>query len=162
MTEYLTLSAVIRQKLAELSQIVDRINAIRQRIETTEEDEFYLDAIALNLHGFYTCLEQIFEAIARTIGEGMPTGSHWHQALLLQMSVAVPTVRPAVISQASRQRLDTYRGFRHVVRNVYTFNLEAARVLALAMDLTLCYDQVVADLDQFCQFLDRMGQEPEE
>jgi len=160
MTEYLTLSAVIRQKLAELGQIVDRITRIRQRLDTTE-DEFYLDAIALNLHGFYAGLEQIFEAIARTIGEGMPTGSHWHQALLLQMSVAVPTVRPAVISQASRQRLDSYRGFRHVVRNVYTFNLEAARVLVLAKDLALCYEQVVADLNQFCQFLDRIGQEPE-
>ncbi|WP_448573870.1 ribonuclease toxin HepT-like protein [Trichothermofontia sp.] len=116
MTDYLTLGAVIRQKLAELGQIVDRITTIRQRIETTE-DEFYLDAIALNLHSFYTCLEQIFEAIARTIGEGMPTGTHWHQQLLLQMSVAVPTVRPAVISQASRRWLDTYRSFRHVVRN---------------------------------------------
>jgi len=50
----------------------------------------------------------------------MPAGEHWHQLLLEQMASEIGGVRPAVISDATRQALDEYRGFRHVVRNVYT------------------------------------------
>jgi hypothetical protein len=42
------------------------------------------------------------------------------------MAVEIELVRPAVISKETRNTLDEYRGFRHIVRNVYSFNLSAA------------------------------------
>jgi hypothetical protein len=39
----------------------------------------------------------------------------------MQMADEVLNVRPAVISEEVRQWLDDYRGFRHIVRNVYTY-----------------------------------------
>ena len=90
-----------------------------QRAQRAADDDC-LDSVALNLHGFYSGLERIFERIAAVVDGSKPTGENWHQALLEHMTAEVFGVRPAVISDATREQLDAYRGFRHVVRNVYT------------------------------------------
>ena len=91
-------------------------------------DDYYLDAVALNLHGFYGGLERIFERIAAVVDGARPSGEHWHRTLLRQMAEELPGVRPAVISEATHELLDPYRGFRHVARNVYTFLLDPNRL----------------------------------
>ena len=114
------LAARIRDELAEIEQVQWRIEAGWQRVQRSGDD-YYLDGVALNLHGFYSGLERIFELIATRVDDTKPTGENWHQALLVQMTTEIPGVRPAVISESSHSQLDEYRGFRHVVRNVYTF-----------------------------------------
>ena len=116
----------IRAELSELERVSQRVaegwnHALRNA------DDYYLDGVALNLHGCYGGLERIFELIAAVIDGAKPKGENWHQALLAQMTEEVPGVRPAVISQATFERLDAYRGFRHVVRNVYSYNFEPAK-----------------------------------
>ena len=51
--------------------------------------------------------------------------------------------RPAVITQDTQICLDKYRGFRHLVRNIYAFNLGPSRILELAHDLPACYKSIV-------------------
>ncbi|HIC88970.1 MAG TPA: hypothetical protein EYP04_06170, partial [Anaerolineae bacterium] len=130
MIERLILAGRIRQELGELARVIERAEASWHHFQTTGDD-LYLDGVALNLHGFYTGLERVFELIASEIDLGKPAGSSWHQELLRQMSAEVPRVRPAVISPQTRDRLDEYRGFRHVVRNVYTYNLDTERIQRL-------------------------------
>lgn len=55
----------------------------------------------------------------------------WHKTLLQQMTKEVPEIRPAVISQRTCNQLDEFRGFRHVVRNVYTFKFTAEKLETL-------------------------------
>jgi hypothetical protein len=78
----------------------------------------YLDSVALNLHGFYTGIERLFELIARHIDESVPSDKNWHRSLLKQMTENYKNYRPAVISQSIFFELDEFRRFRHVVRNV--------------------------------------------
>jgi hypothetical protein len=59
-----------------------------------------------------------------------------------------------VISPETRACLDIYRGFRHVVRNVYTFNLNPARLVELATDLLGCSQAVRNELGSFADFLE--------
>jgi len=42
----------------------------------------YLDSAALNLHGFYSGLERLFELIARHVDGAIPSGETWHRDLL--------------------------------------------------------------------------------
>ena len=72
---------------------------------------------------------------------------------VLQMAAELPAVRPAVIGITTRYCLDEYRAFRHVVRNVYTFNLNPNRIADLALNLQTCYEAVQIDLQNFKQFL---------
>ena len=143
----------IRQELVELDDVVNRLLEAWQRAKRSGDD-FYLDSVALNLHGFYSGVERIFERLAETVDGSLPKGENWHQALLVQMSQEVTGVRPAVISLQVSKRLDEYRGFRHVVRNVYTFHFDAAKLEKLVMGAKDTFDQVKAEILAFTDFLD--------
>jgi hypothetical protein len=143
----------IRQKLVELDQVVTRLSEAWQRAHRSG-DNFYLDSVALNLHGFYSGLERIFERLAETLDGSLPKGKNWHRALLVQMSNEVTGIRPAVISQQTLKRLDEYRGFRHVVRNVYTFHFDEAKLEKLVMGAGDVFAQARAEIFAFVDFLD--------
>ena len=156
MSVYVAGAARIRQALLDLERSVLRAQELLDKAVRSGDDG-YLDGVALNLHGFYAGIERIFEDIARTTGEEIPGGAEWHRSLLLQMSATIEGVRPPVISRETRYCLDDYRGFRHVVRNVYAFNLKPSRLQELTDALRPCYSAVVADLGDFVALLERLG-----
>jgi hypothetical protein len=150
------LAVSIRNELVEVQRVLGRIEEgwRRARLST---DDYYLDAVALNLHGFYGGLERIFERIAAVVDGAKPSGEHWHQALLRQMAEEMPGVRPAVISETTHQLLDPYRGFRHVARNVYTFHLNPSRLERLGARAATCFDSVRPELLAFAGLLERQA-----
>ncbi len=155
MKQYAVLIGRIRKLMEDLGQVVQRAEALAKKAQRTGDDA-YIDGVALNIHSFYTGVEHIFEDIARTVDGEVPSGGDWHRRLLLQMSAQVPGLRPAVIGERTRECLEMYRGFRHLVRNVYTFNLRADRVLELASLLRPCREALEKDLEAFLTFLERM------
>ena len=150
----LRLATRIRDELEELDRVADRVAEGWSRA-LRNADDYYLDGVALNLHGFYSGLERIFELVATTIDGIKPEGANWHLALLYQMSAETPGLRPAVISQDTCDRLDSYRGFRHVVRNVYAYNFEGAKLENLVADLPATLAQVRAELLSFASFVEQ-------
>lgn len=102
--------------------------------------------MALNIHGFYSGLERTFELIAAYVDGAKPTGENWHQALLQQMASEQPGVRP-----------DEFRGFRHVVRNVYTFKFDPSKIQNLVADVSPSFLQVQTELLAFADFLDQQA-----
>ena len=142
----------MQRSVSDLEQVVERAEHLLQQAKRSGDDGSF-DGIALNLHGFYTGVEAIFEDIARTLEGSVPSSPNWHQELLQQMSAEMTGVRPPVISTQTRWCLDEYRSFRHVVRNLYTFNLRPDRVERLCTELRACYESVRTDLDGFCDFV---------
>ena len=119
-------------------------------------DEDYLDGVALNLHGFYSGAERIFEMIAREVDGAVPSGREWHRDLLAQMSTEIAGRRPPVFDRETRACLDEYRGFRHVVRSTYAFRLRASRLEGLVADLPSCHRSLTENLLVFCRFLEQL------
>jgi len=158
MSQYAALVGQIKQALEDLEGVGQRVNDLLTQAQRSP-DRAYLEAAALYLHTFYSGVEQIFIDIAREIDEATPTHEGWHKALLRQMAAELPAVRPPVITIETRRCLDEYRGFRHVVRNVYTFNLNPNRIMELATALPDCYQAIKRDLADFSQFLLRASQE---
>ncbi|MFN3983630.1 MAG: hypothetical protein ACK4SA_24950 [Caldilinea sp.] len=150
------LAARIRDELTELDHIADRVSEAWGRALSVGDD-YYLDSVALNLHGFYSGLERIFELIAATVDNARPKGENWHKALLEQMSVEIAGLRPAAISEDTLQRLADYRGFRHIVRNVYAHHFEADRLQKLVAGLPDILAQVRAELQAFADFLEQQS-----
>ena len=66
---------------------------------TLENQDLFLDSIALSLHDFYTGLELIFSKIATVVDANMPAGREWHRDLLIQMGLELSATRPPVLSQ---------------------------------------------------------------
>jgi len=154
------LVARILEELKELEDIVARAERLMAKARE-RGDEDYLDGVALNLQSFYTGVERIFESIAREIDTSLPSGPEWHRDLLLQLSTELPGTRPAIIGRSLRVCLDEYRGFRHVVRNVYSFNLIPSRLQELVSELRTCYQTLVVDITAFCEFLIQLGEDGE-
>ena len=119
----------IRQELTAIDRIVRRAGRAMAVVrERPEDQDLYLDSVALCLHDFYTGMERIFRQIATGLDEAVPTGRDWHEALLQQMAGERLPDRPAVIADTTREVLEEYLRFRHVVRNLYAFELDPQRL----------------------------------
>jgi hypothetical protein len=147
------LSGRIRDELLELAGVVDRAEQGWKKAKT-KHDDYYLDGVALNPHGFYSGLEHIFERIASSVDESIPSGSNWHQELIRQMNIEVSGVRPAVISTELRIALEEYRGFRHIVRNVYTYQVNPEKLERLILTLRETLSRAERELLAFAKFLE--------
>ena len=118
-----------------------------------EQQSYYLDSVALNLHSFYNGLERIFEIIARRVDPIFPSGEHWHRNLLEQMTKEIPEARPALLSAKTLDLLDDFLAFRHLVRSLYAFNLDAERLKHLVDRLPEALSHAKQNITDFCSLL---------
>lgn len=160
MIERYAVAAVrIRQELEGIERVVERAErAMAVAEQRLEEQDLYLDSAALNLHDFYAGVERIFRHIAANIDRSVPSGREWHRELLGQMNMALPQIRPQVISAETLQVIDEFLRFRHVVQNVYAFEFDPERIERLIQRLQPCFEQVRAELLAFADFLDGLAQ----
>jgi hypothetical protein len=156
MSEQTALAGRIRGYLEELEKVVDRAVLLSTKAINSGDDGYW-DGVALNLHSFYSGAERIFEDIARSFDGNVPSGPDWHLGILVQMSTEVPKQRPPVISSEVHYMLDEYRGFRHVVRNVYAFNFRPSRLRELVDHLANCFALLNEELLVFAHFLESLN-----
>ncbi len=157
--DFLVLAGRIRQETAELVTVIARAErAYRVARQGGQDSDLYVDATALNLHDFYSGLERIFRQIATTVDHSTPAGPEWHRDLLSQMCADIPTIRPAVLTRGTCDALDEFMRFRHVVRNVYAFQLDGTRIERLVRDGSSLIEQIAVELEAFSSFLERTGQ----
>lgn len=149
----LTLISRIEREIADIELLVEKIQKGWEKTKQNEES-FFLDSVALNLHGFYSALERIFITIAREIDGFVPAGVSWHHELLFQMQTEIKKIRPPVISPDTCSRLGEYRGFRHIVRNVYSFNLSISRIEPLVDELPLLFEHIKEELLLFTRLIE--------
>jgi hypothetical protein len=158
-TIYTRLAERIRDEVETLGQITDRALNAWEKARNKPSEQAYVDSVALNLHGIYAGVERLFELIARHIDGGLPDGAIWHRDLLHQMAHDVADVRPAVIGDETAERLDELRRFRHLVRNVYTMNLEPEKMGDLISDLPTLWSRLRLELLAFADFLEQLATE---
>ena len=142
----------ILKECINLEKIVLKTRATIALINNREDDIYFeslISALTLYLENFYMGIERIFVLIAKEIDKKTPSGDSWHIQLLKQMSLEIPDIRPAVISQKSYEKLNEFRGFRHVARSLYAYDLDPQRVIELSDKLSKCYDSFKADVQNF-------------
>jgi len=137
--------------------MIERYAVVAGRIR--QEQDLYLDSAALNLHDFYVGLERIFRHIAATVDQSVPSGPEWHRELLRQMNLALPQIRPQVISEETTRAIDEYLRFRHIVQNVYAFEFDPERIAHLVQHLRSSFEQARTELLAFADLLDDLAQE---
>ena len=155
---YEDLADRIRGEILDLDRLIVKVLwAWKQCKIKPEEQGVFIDSIALNLHGFYSGLERIFELIVRQVDQNELCGNLWHRELLKQISHEMQDIRPAVISEISLSYLDELRRFRHLVRNVYTFNLAPEKVEPLISSIPQFWPNLQDELLAFADFLEQTG-----
>src|SRR3990172_13023745 len=80
------------------------------------------------------------------------------QQLLMGASLrALIGIRPSVISEDSQEALDEYRGFRHIVRNIYTYKFDPVKVQHLVERIPGVLEHVRSELLAFADFLEQQA-----
>jgi hypothetical protein len=146
------LRADIEDELAKLEQLAQVFATVREKLDLQSAEISVYDrgAIGYLLHNFYNGCENMFRRIAAFFENDIGTDT-WHADLLRRMRLNIEGYRPAVIDDELYRLLQDFRGFRHVFRNAYSFELdwERERLVALRFETTLSLvrEQVVAFLD---------------
>ncbi|GEM_PF-990579 len=79
------------------------------------------------LENFYTAVETVLVRIAQSFGNNLRP-ERWHSDLLQRMTVGVPGVRPAVLSERLYSYLDELMRFRRFKRYYYHLEYDWTRL----------------------------------
>ena len=126
-----TLAAVIQNDLSAIENMAGRLQAISQTMDTDSFTE--LAASAYLLHNIYNALENSFEQVSRSFENHVMDLAQWHKELLGKMFLEIPGIRPAVLPRELIGTLNDLRGFRHVFRHSYDFEIDPKK-LQLTID----------------------------
>jgi len=157
------LTSIIALIKNEMQEIDNTVRLCLKRKERRNEcislnlEDVLIDSIAACMHSFYTGLEKIFKLIAEEIDGGLPKSERWH-AKLLDMMILTLSVRCPVISKETKTRLDQFRQFRHLFRNIYTHNVIPERVIDLCDTLNETWLLTKSDINSF---IEKMGESNE-
>lgn len=143
------LVAEINDELTKLEKLVNRLATQQGRVD----DEEISESAALRLHNFYTGCERIFKLIATEVNGVLSQSLDWHKRLLNQVALEVAGIRPAVISAETRKALEELLNFRHVVRNIYAYELKSERVEELVKLTIALFPKFAKEIKVFTAFL---------
>lgn len=154
------LVAVIRADLSAIDRIERELGKIVPPDATVDSlvDFTPRSASAYALHNIYNALENSFEQISRTFENHVVDTTKWHAELLGKMFLEIPDVRPALFSPDLRVALDDLRGFRHIFRHSYDFQLDAEKTLHAIKHWRASSARVVSALGRFSDWALAMAQ----
>ena len=151
----------IEGEMTRLSSLEEQIQLVQTEISKQPNlSNIFYESQALKLHNFYTGCERIFQIVASELNGGLPSGYDLHRRLLTRMSTAQKQ-RPALLTRETAKKLEEYLAFRHVVRNIYGFELVAQRVEGLVQGYYLVWQQFGHDVQEFLHWLRTLADEIE-
>ena len=112
-------------------------------------------AVAGLVENYYTCLETIFLRISQFFENNLPP-EKWHTRLLEKMTLDIPGVRPAVITDTTCQLLLELLRFRHFKRYYFQLNYDWDRLEYVLKKLFEAHVLVIRDLEEFRQVLNKV------
>lgn len=146
--------AEIEEDLFSLESVCNSINETYKIFPDNEQQKIiYKESLALKLHNYYTVCERVFEKIAVDLNGGVPDKYDWHRRLLHSMTLEIKDRRPKVISIETEKMLSEYLGFRHVVRNIYGYELDFERMSHLIDKLSPTNLRFTEEINTFIKFL---------
>ena len=116
-----------------------------KRAETTH--------LAYLLHNLYCSLENLFQEVAKTFENKVEDPAKYHRELLKRMYMDIPGIRPKLLSHESYRILDELRGFRHIFRHAYDYELDPERIDNLKQKISVNWDHIKKDIHSFMSFL---------
>jgi len=146
------------KRLASLEAEVQYVQAEIQR--DPQHRALFYENLALKLHNFYTGCERIFRLVASELNGALPSGYDWHRRLLDRMC-SEREGRPAVLTSETAQHLEKYLAFRHVVRNIYGFELDPEQVERLVAGYPLVWGLFESDMRRFVNWLGTLAEQLE-
>jgi hypothetical protein len=156
---------IIQTLKSELRVLLDRVAEVDEKLEGYLEQypplgelpEPVLITVSYLLNNIYSSLEDQFLKIAKVFENRVENPASWHREWLERMQIEVEGVRPRVLRRASFRLLNELRGFRHVFRSSYAFELDEERVRLVLRRWEKGKAAVYKDLNDFIDQLTDMA-----
>lgn len=148
---FLALAAAVRRDRAPWDARLDDASLVAL---DRGADAGSLARVAWDLHPAYTALGSLLERVMKACEGHVPTGSTPHAELVEQATLALPDVRPALLSGASLRLVHELRGFRPFVRHGDAVELDADRLRELVARVGAHREAVGRDLHALVRGLD--------
>lgn len=156
---------LVRQAERE-RELVARRAAAREHAEELARTIVEQDSNVTRIVGFgstfderlpFTYFSDIDLAVAGgTIIGWKMTPSSWRRELLDRMKIAVPGIRPAVITSDMVEPLDELRRFRHLFRNLYKSKLKSERVTEISASVGPLAEEFAVCHNRFTQWIEEL------
>jgi hypothetical protein len=133
---------------------MDLIRRIINDIQLTAPDSReQVSHLGYLLHNLYCALEDVFREVAQTFENHIEDPSRYHRELLRRMHCEIPQIRPPLLTSRSYAILNELRGFRHVFRHAYDYELSPDRLAQIKKKILEGWESIQQDLDNFTDFL---------
>ena len=151
------LIAEIEDELTSLAAVSDAAVATYETMPDEDEQQaIFKESLALKLHNYYTGCERMFCRIAEDVNGGVPDRHDWHIRLLHSMALEIRNVRQKVITRETEKILAEFLAFRHVVRNIYGFEIDLVRLHRLIEKLPGINERICREMQDFVTFLESL------
>ncbi|NUN24926.1 MAG: hypothetical protein HUU09_15990 [Candidatus Jettenia caeni] len=101
----------------------------------------------------YCSLEDLFQEVVKTFENKVEDPAKYHRELLRRMYMDVPGIRPKLLTHESYRTLDELRGFRHIFRHVYDYELDTEKIDNLKQKIVVNWNYITQDMHSFMSFL---------
>jgi hypothetical protein len=115
----------------QILEIYNKIEEKMKKLELKPNDEELLDSLAYKLHNLYCAYEDLLKIVAKFFDNQIEDTSQYHIEILKRMMIDIKGIRPNLISKEAYKYLDELRGFRHIFRHAYAYELDVERIKML-------------------------------
>ena len=122
------LRAEVAIEFGQMERVVEELAALRRDVGTGEPTYREKTAAGSFLGQFYMGVENVLKRLSKYHGVALPEGAKWHADLLSRFGGAGHEGLPSLLDDALADGLDAFRGFRHVTRATYGFDLDWTRM----------------------------------
>lgn len=111
---------------------------------------------AIRLQQLYSSIVNLFLQTVKAFENPIEKIDTFDQALLLRMNIAIPKIRPAILSKQSFNFLEKLRIFCHFINQAYDQEFDEQEFSLPQGALKISYSEVESDLKKFRLFIQNL------
>jgi hypothetical protein len=146
--KYKQLKEDVRDEIEAIEHVLIDLSSININLDPDKIDNTQKAAIGTFLMNFYVGIENIIKRISKEYYQNMPKGESWHKELL-DLSYNPPQGKRPIFDKMIVDRLNPYRGFRHLFVSGYGFKLRLELMTSLISNIEPLWIDIKKDVETF-------------
>ncbi len=134
--------ADIKDHIEAEYEAIDNILSLIPDKTVSQLSQLELAGLATLIHNFYNGIENILKQIFKSKSIEIPTGSSWHQELLMRAK------DQNLVSEDLADKLKEFLAFRHFFSHAYALDLHPSRIESLSEKIKQIFEQVKLEINK--------------
>lgn len=145
---YEQLKADVLDEMEAVEEVLKDLSFLKNNLNSDKIDNVQKAALGTFLMNFYVGVENIVKRIGKEYYQVMPKGSSWHKELL-DLSCTPLRGKTPLFNQDVVDRLNPYRGFRHIFVSGYGFKLRLELMNSLISNVEFLWADIKKAIEEF-------------